>query len=443
MLEQTLLFGVLLSICSYMAASKLIQEYIPIFVGRKMCGRDMCKRTEDQKPVPEPMGVIAAAAYLITMFVLIPFPFWEWAQSGEFPYVKLLAFLSGLISICTAILLGFADDVLDLRWRHKLLFPTISSLPLLMVYYVSGNSTSILLPKILYSAFPYFGRTLNIGVLYYLYMGMVIVFCTNAINIVAGINGVEAGQSLVIAVSVACFNIIQLMRPEAQDWPHVLSLCFLSPFIASTLALLRYNWFPARVFVGDTFCYWAGMSIAVVGILGHFSKTLILFLIPQVFNFVYSVPQLFHLVPCPRHRLPKFNPEHNVVGMSFAEFRKTETERLGNLALKLFQAIGLLYREEFEKDGEQWVRINNLTILNLILKFIGPMREDKLTWCFLGLQVLCSCLALFIRFGLASLVYDVVEYFFSERRQKKSESILARTLISVISFRFRKGSTFV
>lgn len=36
------------------------------------------------------------------------------------------------------------------------------------------------------------------------------------------------------------------------------------------------------MFVGDTFTYFAGMTIAVAGILGHFSETLLLFLVPQV-----------------------------------------------------------------------------------------------------------------------------------------------------------------
>ena len=39
---------------------------------------------------------------------------------------------------------------------------------------------------------------------------------------------------------------------------------------------------PVQVFVGDTFTYFAGMAIAVAGILGHLSETLLLFLIPQV-----------------------------------------------------------------------------------------------------------------------------------------------------------------
>jgi len=45
------------------------------------------------------------------------------------------------------IFLGFADDVLNLKWRHKLWLPTVSSLPLLMVYFVNFNSTTIIVPK--------------------------------------------------------------------------------------------------------------------------------------------------------------------------------------------------------------------------------------------------------------------------------------------------------
>jgi UDP-N-acetylglucosamine--dolichyl-phosphate N-acetylglucosaminephosphotransferase len=52
------------------------------------------------------------------------------------------------------------------------------------------------------------------------------------------------------------------------------------PFLLCTLALLKHNRFPSKVFVGDTFCYCAGMTFAVVGILGHFSKTMMLFFIP-------------------------------------------------------------------------------------------------------------------------------------------------------------------
>lgn len=42
------------------------------------------------------------------------------------------------------VLLGFADDVLDLPWRYKLLLPTIASLPLLVTY---SGVTTVLMPK--------------------------------------------------------------------------------------------------------------------------------------------------------------------------------------------------------------------------------------------------------------------------------------------------------
>lgn len=54
------------------------------------------------------------------------------------------------------------------------------------------------------------------GILYYVYMGLLAVFCTNAINILAGINGLEAGQSLVISASIIVFNLVEL--EGRWDW---------------------------------------------------------------------------------------------------------------------------------------------------------------------------------------------------------------------------------
>ena len=52
------------------------------------------------------------------------------------------------------------------------------------------------------------------------------------------------------------------------------------PFLMTSLALMKHNAFPSKVFVGDTYCYFAGMTFAVTGILGHFSKTMLLFFMP-------------------------------------------------------------------------------------------------------------------------------------------------------------------
>lgn len=64
------------------------------------------------------------------------------------------------------------------------------------------------------------------GILYYVYMGMLAVFCTNAINILAGINGIESGQALFISGSIILFNILELngegrvsIQPVLSNFP--------------------------------------------------------------------------------------------------------------------------------------------------------------------------------------------------------------------------------
>ena len=70
-------------------------------------------------------------------------------------------------------------------------------------------------------------------------MALLAVFCTNAINIYAGINGLESGQAVVMATSVAVFNLIEL--PGYQGAAHYFSLTVMLPFIMTSFALYLYN----------------------------------------------------------------------------------------------------------------------------------------------------------------------------------------------------------
>lgn len=101
------------------------------------------------------------------------------------------------------VLLGFIDDVIDLRWRHKLIVPTIATVPILVAY---KGLTSVIVPKMLRSLIG--SHLVDLDFLYYIYMGMLCVFCTNTINIYAGMNGLEVGQSIVIAIFILIHNII-------------------------------------------------------------------------------------------------------------------------------------------------------------------------------------------------------------------------------------------
>jgi UDP-N-acetylglucosamine--dolichyl-phosphate N-acetylglucosaminephosphotransferase len=145
------------------------------------------------------------------------------------------------------------------------------------------------------------------------------------------------------------------------------------------------------------------MAFAVVGILGHFSKTLLLFFLPQIFNFIYSVPQLFGIIPCPRHRLPKFNEKTGLLEPSFAVIVKKPIGVI-KISLEVLSALRLL--KIVKDNGGTIVGCSNFTILNLILVLRGPMKEDRLTMWMLGVQVTGSAIAFGIRYGIAGLFYD-------------------------------------
>lgn len=316
--------------------------------------------------------------------------------------LQLASYLSAIISLQSVSILGIGDDLFDIRWRHKFFIPGIASIPILIVYFVDFGVTQIVVPKPLQ---PYLGSLFELGFLYYIYMAAIAIFCPNSINILAGINGIEVSQSLVIAFLLVLNDCLYLLVPyphPATD-SHLFSLYMLLPFIGVSLALWWHNWYPARVFVGDTYCYFAGMVFAVVGILGHFSKTLLLLFIPQIFNFIYSAPQLFRLIPCPRHRLPRFNARTGLLEPSITEWQYPP-KPIASVGLTLLHRLRLV-NIVTNKDGEI-VESSNFTILNLWLVWFGPRKEDRLAVEILAMQVVCGLLGLFVRHKLALWIFD-------------------------------------
>lgn len=87
------------------------------------------------------------------------------------------------------------------------------------------------------------------GLLYYGYMIALCIFCTNAVNILAGINGIEGGQSLVIALSIVANDLYQIatlgQTNPATMQAHLNSLYFLLPFIGVTIGYLSHNWYAS------------------------------------------------------------------------------------------------------------------------------------------------------------------------------------------------------
>ncbi|KAL7785192.1 UDP-N-acetylglucosamine:dolichyl phosphate N-acetylglucosamine-1-phosphate transferase [Trichoderma ceciliae] len=421
---EPLIASLALSLIAFSLCYAMIRWLGPTFMRAGFRGRDLGKVNGVE--IPECMGAVCAAVYLITVIVFIPFPFYkdivaatsgggnrdvvveiQYADQGRFlhrfPHNKLASYLGAIISLQTIAFLGIGDDLFDIRWRHKWWIPALASIPLLVVYFVDFDVTSIVIPVQLQ---PYLGELFDLGFLYYVYMAGVAMFCPQSINMLAGINGIEVSQCIVISLLIAFNDCLYLFTPyphPATD-SHLFSLYFLLPWIGVSCALLYHNWYPAKVFVGDTYCYFSGMVFAVVGILGHFSKTLGLLLVPQLFNFLYSCPQIFGLLPCPRHRLPKFNARTGLLEPSITPWTPDrQPHPLVGRALLLLHRLRLI--RVTTHDNGRFVETSNLTLLNLWLVWRGPLKENRLAWEVTMLQLGVGLFGLFVRHKLALLIF--------------------------------------
>ncbi|KAH8072582.1 phospho-N-acetylmuramoyl-pentapeptide-transferase [Aureococcus anophagefferens] len=337
---------VVLRSCAISAAAYGATRHLLPVIGAKVpaakYGCDLLKRPAREpigaadKTVPESLGLVSGVCFVLALVVTQSF---QKEQSPEYS--------AAMLSVVFAVLLGFADDVLDLEWKYKYVLPPLMSLPLLSAY---GGGTTVAPPRV--------------------YMVLLAVFCTNAINIYAGVNGLEAGQTYATGVAILIMSAVELGRAVGDDGVfdeaenamarhHLFSVTLMLPFCATTLALLKSNWFPAEVFVGDTFRS-AGMTLAVVAILGHFPVMLMALMVPQLLNFLISVPQLFKLRPCPRHRLPTFDEATGYLRFSRVNDRATTVP-----------------------DG---ANIMNLTLINAALRACRGLTEPALAALLLALQ---------------------------------------------------------
>ena len=73
--------------------------------------------------------------------------------------------------------------------------------------------------------------------------------------------------------------------------------------------------------------------------------------------------------------------------MSYAQFHPSELGQFGSTILNLLSMLRLVAMETNVGDKKDMIRVNNLTLINFVLKITGPTHERTLTLYMLGVQV--------------------------------------------------------
>lgn len=185
--------------------------------------------------------------------------------------------LAAITVILIAFIIGMTDDVLGwqmgLSQREKVFLTLFIPIPLMAIN--AGHSMMTL---------PFLGK-IDLGLLYpLLIVPLGIIGATNAFNMLAGYNGLEAGMGVIILSALG-----YLSWQEGSVHAAVIAFCL----VGALIAFLLFNKFPAKVFPGDALTYPIGASIAVVAIIGNLESYAVLMFIPYFFEFLLKVKGRF------------------------------------------------------------------------------------------------------------------------------------------------------
>ncbi len=164
-------------------------------------------------------------------------------------YYYHLNWILWMVAISTLIsLMGFIDDVKGLSFKVKFLVQIIGAV--LAIWLVGVNIPFI--------TNPFTHAKISFGIFGPLISVIWIVGITNAINLSDGLDGLAAGLSAISALTLAATSAKTEMA---------VALVALAVF-ASAIGFLRYNFHPAKTFMGDTGSQLLGFMLAILAIKG-------------------------------------------------------------------------------------------------------------------------------------------------------------------------------
>ncbi|WP_099159463.1 glycosyltransferase family 4 protein [Virgibacillus ndiopensis] len=172
-----------------------------------------------------------------------------------------------ILGACIMLLTGILDDIFDLKPYYKLAGQLAAAITVV--------SAGLVIEKL---TVPFFGTVYLDGIGYIITI-IWIVAASNAINLIDGLDGLAAGVS---AIGLSSILVMAIM-----DYRIVVAyLCII--LIGSCIGFLYHNFYPAKIFMGDTGALFLGYSIAVVSMLGLFKNVaLFSFIIPII---VIAIP---------------------------------------------------------------------------------------------------------------------------------------------------------
>ncbi len=164
------------------------------------------------------------------------------------------------------VILGVLDDVFDLGPWIKLLVQVVSAV-------------CAMLAGVLIRGTFLFSQYVEFGWLSYPLTVLWIVVLVNAFNLIDGLDGLASGICAISCVSLALVALLYGSTGTAL---------FAAVLFGACAGFLPFNFYPAKIFIGNTGAYFLGYILAVISVSGVFKiSAVISFLLPVI---IFALP---------------------------------------------------------------------------------------------------------------------------------------------------------
>ena len=255
---------------AFSSTAIILKRLIPVLKSRKMGQKiyDIGPRWHKSKegtPIMGGLAFIASVSFLALVLTVLSICLGTLNDAAPVLITVVMAVLNGAI--------GFVDDSTKLLKKQNKGISAKQKLVLqfaVAIVYVAVMRLLGYISTDLY--FPYFDKSVNLGFGYYVLAVLIIVGVVNAVNLTDGIDGLASSVSCVYSLLFCVCGVVN------ADTAMITAAAATA---GGTAGFLVYNFYPARIFMGDTGSLFLGGM--VVGLPFALRNPLIVFMAGIVF----------------------------------------------------------------------------------------------------------------------------------------------------------------
>ena len=303
------------------------------------------------KPVPRIGGLAIVVGIMVPTLLFVDL-------DGPYPGI--------LIGTACVMLIGLIDDTRGLRPGPKALAVIALALIPVLGWHLRMNHLNL----------PLIG-SLNLGWASYPVTVLWIAFLANLVNLIDGMDGLAAG---IVAIAAGAFALLAVSFGRSDAAALAAMVC------GATVAFLRSNYHPAKIFMGDSGALALGYLLAAIAVQGVLkTAATIAFAGPLLVMAVPILDTSFVVLKRLKYRRPPWGADHNHFYHRFLRigFSQRRTAAYLHLWAMLLAAYGIMLRFVPPRPGGNW----NLTH-SLIAAGVGIGVLGASAWMVYTLEIL-------------------------------------------------------